>query len=48
MEHHLEWDLLYRSREELAAIGRRAMPKARVRILEEEAGVNPFLELVHD
>jgi len=46
MEHHLDWSLIYRSREELAEIGMRAVPKARNRILEEESGANPFLELV--
>jgi extracellular factor (EF) 3-hydroxypalmitic acid methyl ester biosynthesis protein len=46
MEHHLEWDLLYRTREQLAAIGQRAAPDARIRLLEEETGVNPFIELV--
>ncbi len=45
MEQHLEWTLLYRSREELRAIGHRAAPEARLRILEEETGVNPFIEL---
>jgi extracellular factor (EF) 3-hydroxypalmitic acid methyl ester biosynthesis protein len=44
MEHHLDWFLLYRSRAELMEIGQRACPDARLRILEEETGVNPFLE----
>jgi hypothetical protein len=44
MEHHLDWFLLYRSRAELLEIGQRACPEARLRILEEETGVNPFLE----
>jgi hypothetical protein len=46
MEHHLDWELIYRTREQLADIGRRAAPGARIRVLEEEAGVNPFIELV--
>jgi extracellular factor (EF) 3-hydroxypalmitic acid methyl ester biosynthesis protein len=46
MEYHLDWTLLYRTREELVAIGRRAVPDARIRLLEEETGVNPFIELV--
>jgi extracellular factor (EF) 3-hydroxypalmitic acid methyl ester biosynthesis protein len=46
MEHHLEWPLIYRTREELIEIGRRAVPHAQLRILEEESGVNPFLELL--
>ena len=48
MEHHLDWSLLYRSREGLAEIGARATPEARGRILEEESGANPFLELVRE
>jgi hypothetical protein len=46
MEHHFEWELLYRTREELVDIGRRAVPGARLRLVEEETGVNPFIELV--
>lgn len=46
MEHQLEWKLLYRSRQELLEIGRRAAPDAAIRLLEEETGVNPFIELV--
>jgi hypothetical protein len=48
MEHHFDWELLYRTREELLEIGRRAVPRARIRLLEEETGVNPFIELVPD
>jgi len=48
MTHHLAWDLTYRTREELVEIGRRAAPQARIRVLEEETGVNPFIELVRD
>jgi extracellular factor (EF) 3-hydroxypalmitic acid methyl ester biosynthesis protein len=48
MEQHLEWELLYRTREELVDIGRRAAPEARIRVLEEETGVNPFIELARD
>jgi len=44
MEHHLDWPLLYRSREELLDIGRRACADAALQILEEESRVNPFLE----
>ncbi len=46
MEYLLDWELLYRTREELAAIGARAAPHASIRVLEEASGVNPFLELV--
>jgi hypothetical protein len=46
MEHHLEWNLLYRPHHELLELGARAVPGAPVRILEEASGVNPFFELV--
>jgi len=45
MEHHMEWHLIYRSRAELLEIARRAAPCARHQILEEESGVNPFVEI---
>jgi hypothetical protein len=48
MEHHFDWRLLYRTREELLDIGRRAAPDAGLRLLEEGTGVNPFIELSRD
>ena len=45
METHLEWYLIHRTRAELTEIGQRGVPAAQVRVLEEEAGVNPFIEL---
>jgi hypothetical protein len=48
LQIHLDWALIYRTREELLDIARSAVPGAQVRILEEESGVNPFFELVHD
>jgi len=48
MEHHLDWPLIYRTREELVDVGRQAVPGARVRILEEESQANPFIELSLD
>jgi hypothetical protein len=45
MEMHLDWILIHRTRAELTDIGVRAAPQASVRVLEEEAGVNPFIEL---
>jgi extracellular factor (EF) 3-hydroxypalmitic acid methyl ester biosynthesis protein len=48
MEHHLDWFLLYRTRAELLEMGQRACAEARLRILEEETGVNPFLEFSRD
>jgi hypothetical protein len=46
VEYHLDWQLLYRTRKELVEIGHRAAPGWRVRLLEEETGINPFIELV--
>jgi extracellular factor (EF) 3-hydroxypalmitic acid methyl ester biosynthesis protein len=47
LQIHLDWALIYRTREELVDVARSAVPGAQVRILEEESGVNPFFELVH-
>jgi hypothetical protein len=47
-EIHLDWHLIYRTRDELLEVGRQAVPRAQVRILEEESGVNPFFELVRE
>jgi hypothetical protein len=46
MEHHLDWNLLYRTRPELMELTTRAAPAASIRLLEEESGVNPFVQLV--
>jgi extracellular factor (EF) 3-hydroxypalmitic acid methyl ester biosynthesis protein len=46
LQIHLDWALIYRTREELLEIARAAVPDAQVRILEEESGVNPFFEIV--
>ncbi len=45
MEHHLDWYLLYRSRAELLEMGIAAAPGASQQLLEEETGVNPFIEI---
>lgn len=45
MEVHLEWPLLYRTRADLLRVGEDAAPGARLAILEEATGVNPFLEV---
>ncbi len=47
LQVHLDWALIYRTREEMVEIARTAVPGAQVRILEEESGVNPFFEIVH-
>jgi len=46
MEFHLDWYLIYRTRLELLEIGERAAPEAGIHLLEEETGVNPFIQLV--
>ncbi|MBK9515778.1 MAG: class I SAM-dependent methyltransferase family protein [Anaeromyxobacter sp.] len=46
MEWHLDWNLIYRTREDLLEIGWRAAPTAQARILEEASGANPFFELI--
>ena len=48
MEHHLEWNLVYRTHAELLEIGARAAPRASLQILEEESGVNPFVEITRE
>jgi SAM-dependent methyltransferase len=45
MESHLDWHLIHRTREEMMSIGNRAAPGAAIQVLEEDAGVNPFIEL---
>jgi extracellular factor (EF) 3-hydroxypalmitic acid methyl ester biosynthesis protein len=46
MEHLLDWHLIYRTRAELIEIGRRAAPGAAISLLEEETGINPFIEIL--
>jgi extracellular factor (EF) 3-hydroxypalmitic acid methyl ester biosynthesis protein len=43
MELHLDWFLIYRAREEMLDFAARAAPDARIEILDEETGVNPFV-----
>jgi SAM-dependent methyltransferase len=45
MELHLDWFLVYRETAELLGIGRAAAPGARVELVREETGVNPFVAL---
>ena len=44
-EHHLEWTLLYRTHEEMAAFAQDGVPHAAVSIEPDETGVNPFVVL---
>jgi hypothetical protein len=48
MEDHLDWHLLYRTRQDLLDIGAKADDGARMQVLEEESGVNPFLQMLRD
>jgi SAM-dependent methyltransferase len=43
MELHLDWYLVYRERSELLELSRMAAPDARIQLLEEPTGVNPFV-----
>jgi extracellular factor (EF) 3-hydroxypalmitic acid methyl ester biosynthesis protein len=47
LEHHLEWFLTYRSREQMRAIATEAVPKGVVSVLEESVGWCPFVALTH-
>lgn len=45
LEHHLEWYLEYRTRDELRAMGQAAVPEHKAEVVEEWTGVNPFLRI---
>jgi SAM-dependent methyltransferase len=45
MEFHLDWHLVYREHAEMLELAGRAAPDARVDIVEEPTGVNPFVTL---
>lgn len=48
MEHHLDWWLTYRTRSEILDFAGRAGPHTKLRIVEEETGVNPFVEMTRE
>ena len=48
LEYHLDWFLSYRTRPQLLNLAAQAAPGARLAILEEESGVNPFVEIRRD
>jgi SAM-dependent methyltransferase len=48
MELHLDWYLVYRETAELLDVGRAAAPDARLALLEEATGVNPFISLTRE
>ncbi len=43
LEHHLDWYLTYRTRDEILEFARTAAPHAEVAIVEEATGLNPFV-----
>ncbi len=43
MEQHMDWFLTYRERDEMLAFAREAAPGARVEIMNEPTGINPFV-----
>ena len=45
IEHHMDWWLLYRTREQLLALAREASPRHHHQLLEEPTGVNPFVAI---
>lgn len=45
MEHHQEWTLRYRDRDQLRALGTDGAPDAEVDLIEEATGINPFLRV---
>jgi hypothetical protein len=45
LEHHLEWFLTYRSRNEMMEFARTGVPHAEIAIVEESTGINPFVTL---
>lgn len=48
LDFHLDWPLVYRTREQLLEIARRAAPDQRARVVEETSGINPFFEILRD
>jgi extracellular factor (EF) 3-hydroxypalmitic acid methyl ester biosynthesis protein len=45
MEHHLDWYLEYRTRDELLEFAREGSPGAYVEVIEETQGFNPFAKI---
>jgi extracellular factor (EF) 3-hydroxypalmitic acid methyl ester biosynthesis protein len=48
MELHLDWFLIYREQAEILDFARTGAPDARLSILEERTGINPFVTLTRD
>ena len=47
-EHHLEWTLLYRTHDDMIDFARNGAPTARVQVMEEASGVNPFVVMTKE
>jgi hypothetical protein len=45
IEHHCDWYLVYRTHEQMLEFATKAVPGAQIQVLEEETGVNPFVEI---
>jgi extracellular factor (EF) 3-hydroxypalmitic acid methyl ester biosynthesis protein len=45
MEHHLDWNLIYRTPAEMTEFARIAAPEAEIDVVEEATGINPFVAL---
>ncbi len=43
MEQHMDWFLTYRTRDEMTAFARAAAPEARIEVMNEGTGINPFV-----
>ncbi len=48
IEQHLEWYVQYRTRDEIRAFARAGVPEARVEVVEESTGYNPFVTLTRE
>lgn len=47
-EHHLDWNLIYRTSEEMMEFGRVGVPSVRLDMTKEATGINPFLVVYKD
>ncbi len=45
LEYHMDWELTYRSHDELLEIGNAAVPEAEIDVVDDPTHLNPFLRL---
>ncbi|MFO0603220.1 MAG: hypothetical protein U0324_08600 [Polyangiales bacterium] len=45
LEHHLDWYLTYRTRDEMLEFARAAAPGSEISVVEESTGLNPFVTI---